>query len=166
MSRFHGKLRACGSQAFCANNHLGFRTVTERATVEAITANKILRAPFQKVAPPVLFPWRHEEQPLARLIPGTADFEEKGTILGGYIWSRNPSLEAVAIAYLLLNVPFYQLLFFRDWKAELADSFSWAFTQGVSGILSNAYHGKCYARVALRFPIFLSTKASPHDSAF
>ena len=47
----------------------------------------------------------------------------------------NATLNAVTTAYMFLDVPIWQLFLFPIWKAELADSMSWAFTQGVSNLL-------------------------------
>lgn len=46
-------------------------------------------------------------------------------------------MNMLASAFMFLDVPLYQFLFFGSWKGELADSVSWAFTQGVAGLLSN-----------------------------
>jgi hypothetical protein len=108
----------------------------------AVAAEKLLKKTrFAKLAPQPLFPWRHEEELLDRLIPGTQDFEEKGPLLGGGVSSSNPGLDAFATANMFLNEPLYKIMFFNQWKAALAENFSWAFTQGVSGIFSNVYNG-------------------------
>jgi hypothetical protein len=80
--------------------------------------------------------------PLERLIPGTDDYFQKGNLLGVGLDSSNASVDALATAFFFLNVPWYNLLFFKQWKRDLAEDMSWAFAQGVSGILSNVYRGK------------------------
>jgi hypothetical protein len=115
------------------------------STPEAIAAReKILRATFlktQAIPPHGLFPWRHDERPLERLIPGTFDFDEKGQLLGGNVASSNPSLDAFVTAYMFLGIPWYEIPFFRQYKSDLANSMAWAFARAVSGMLSNVYHG-------------------------
>jgi hypothetical protein len=99
-----------------------------------------LKAPFQKVSQPGLFPWRHETDPPPRLIPGTPDYKEKGFLLGGNIVSSSPSMDALATEYIFLRVPWYNLLFFRRaWEADLVESMQWAFYQAVPAILSNTF---------------------------
>ncbi|KAG7337062.1 hypothetical protein IV203_008194 [Nitzschia inconspicua] len=100
----------------------------------------LLKAPYQKVSQPGLFPWRHEEEPLPRLIPGTPDYETKGFLLGGNILSSSPNMDALATEYLFLKVPWYNLLFFRRaWEADLVESMQWAFFQAVPAMLSNTF---------------------------
>jgi hypothetical protein len=114
------------------------------STPEAIAAReKILRTTFLKTQSPPhgLFPWRHDERPLERLIPGTSDFEQMGQLLGGDVESSNASLDAFLTAYMFLGVPWYEIPFFRQYKSELANSMAWAFARAVSGMLSNVYHG-------------------------
>eukprot|EP00934_Nitzschia_sp_Nitz4_P005467 Nitzschia sp. Nitz4//scaffold183_size43938//3886//6747//NITZ4_007264-RA/size43938-processed-gene-0.12-mRNA-1//-1//CDS//3329539596//5457//frame0 len=86
----------------------------------------------------VVFPWRHEEDLLPRLVEGTVDYELKGELLTTS--TRQPgnrTMNTLASAFMFLEVPLYQFLFFSSWKADLAESMSWAFTQGVAALLSN-----------------------------
>ena len=84
-----------------------------------------------------------EYRPLQRLIPGTEEYFLKGHLLGAGLTSSNPAMDTLATAFLFLNVPWYTcLFFFKQWKRDLAEDMSWAFTQGVSGILSNTFRGK------------------------
>lgn len=123
----------------------------------------VLRAPFQKATHPGrLFPWRHEEKPLDRFIPGTPDYLEKRDLLGGNVVSSNNQLDALATAFFFLGVPWYKMPFFRHWKADLAESMSWAFAQAMSGMLSNVYHGEFLSkyRVTLNESLILSLTKS------
>lgn len=110
-----------------------------------VIRDKILKAPFQRVDGksnrPPLFPWRSSPEFLPRLDPSTPEFEEEGQLLGGNINMTHPVIDEMATAWIFLNVPLHQLVFFRDWQDDLAENFSWAFTQGVAGILSNVYRG-------------------------
>ena len=110
--------------------------------------DKLLKAPFQRVETnlPPLFPWRHSPHPLARLDPTTLEFQEKGQLLGGNVYTSYPLVDELATAWMFMNVPWYQILFFRQWQADIAENMSWAFIQGVAGILSNVYQGKCFIR--------------------
>ncbi len=63
----------------------------------------------------LIFPWRHEEELLDRLVPGTPDFEEKGPLLGGGVSSSNPGFDAFATANIFLNEPIYKIMFFNQW---------------------------------------------------
>jgi hypothetical protein len=77
------------------------------------------------------------------LDPSTRDYDEQGQLLGGGIATTHPIYDEVPTAWLFMNVPWIQLLFFKDWKDEMAHHMSWAFTQGLAGILSNVYRGVC-----------------------
>lgn len=109
-------------------------------TADGKAVETLLKAPFQKVSQPGLFPWRHETEPLPRLIPGTTDYEEKGFLLGGNIVSSSPNMDALATEYIFLKVPWYNLLFFRRaWEADLVESMQWAFFQAVPAMFSNTF---------------------------
>jgi hypothetical protein len=119
---------------------IGESTASSATNKESVES--ILRAPFKTVQP-CLFPWRHDAEPLPRLVPGSPEAIEKGYLLGGDVQSSNPKLDALATAWFFLRVPWYNLLFFRRaWEADLAESMSWAFLQAVSAILSNTYQSK------------------------
>jgi hypothetical protein len=126
-------------------------SVVDDAASTTAPRDKLLRAPFQRVAnaKPPLFPWRHSEEVLPRLIPGSQEFEEQGYLLGGNVFSSNPTFDNYATAKFFLDVPWYKMIFFKDWQDDLAESMSWAFAQGTAGIMSNVYRGKssCIADV-------------------
>lgn len=85
-----------------------------------------------------IFPWRHEDTPLPRLVEGTLDHATKGHLLSSVtVQTGNVQMNALASAFMFLDVPWYQFLFFGSWKGELAESMSWAFTQGVGGLLAD-----------------------------
>jgi hypothetical protein len=48
--------------------------------------------------------------------------------------------DAYATSYFFIGVPLYQMMFFKQWQEDMAENMSWAFSQGVGGILSNVYH--------------------------
>ena len=113
-------------------------------------------AAAHRASPPPLFPWRHSPELLPRLDPTRVEYEEQGQLLGGGVTksttmngggSRQWWDEEMATAWLFLNVPLVQLAFFSDWKQEMATDMSWAFTQGVAGILSNVYQGRFHSHV-------------------
>jgi hypothetical protein len=110
--------------------------------------DKFLKAPFQRVVEksnrPPLFPWRHSGEPLARLDPTSPEFHEKGQLLGGNLYSSHPLVDELVTAYFFMNTPWYKMLFLRDWQDDLAENMSWAYVQGVAGILSNVYRGMSY----------------------
>ena len=113
-------------------------------TDEKVLEN-LLRAPFQKQVgrqPGILFPWRHSKEPLPRLVPGTSEFDEQGLLLGGNLDTSNPKLDSIATAKFFLGVPWYQMIFFNYWKADLAESMTWAFSQGTAALLSHVYGSK------------------------
>ena len=127
----------------------GGPTTTTAADKEAVES--ILKAPFQKVSQPGLFPWRHEPDLLPRLIPGTPDHEDKGQLLGGNIVSSSPNMDALATEYVFLKVPWYTLLFFRRaWEEDLALSMQWAFHQAVPAVLSSAFSGMSRLQLSVR----------------
>lgn len=141
-----GELRWCKSHRFLQRRLFSSQKFTEGTTTAddaaAVAAKKLLeKVRFAKVTPPLLFPWRHEQELLDRLIPGTRDFDEKGPLLGGGVSSSNPGFDAFFTAKMFLNEPIYKIMFFNQWKAALAENFSWAFTHGVAGIFSNVYNG-------------------------
>jgi hypothetical protein len=85
----------------------------------------------------IVFPWRHDEAPLPRLVEGTIDQATKGHLLSTVTTNTgNVQMNALASAFMFLDVPLYQFIFFGSWKGDLVDSMSWAFTQGVAGLLS------------------------------
>jgi hypothetical protein len=76
------------------------------------------------------------------MIPGTLDYTTKGHLLSTTeMTPGNSTLNALASAFMFLDVPLYQFLFFGSWKAELTDSMSWALTQGAASLLSSLSHG-------------------------
>jgi hypothetical protein len=86
----------------------------------------------------VVFPWRHEDHPLPRFVEGTDEYVRLGHLLysvTNQVGDRRMNM--LATAFMFLNIPLYQLLLFGSWKGELADNMSWAFTQGVAGLLSH-----------------------------
>ncbi len=86
----------------------------------------------------IIFPWRHEDTLLPRLVEGTIDHATKGQLLTTVTTQTgHVQMNALASAFMFLDVPLYQFPFFGTWKGELADSVSWAFAQGVAGLLSN-----------------------------
>lgn len=110
--------------------------------------SSLLRAPFQRVlggGGGAIFPWRSSDELLERLVPGSEEFQKKGYLLGGNVFSSNPMFDAYATAYLFMGVPMHQMLFFKHWQEDMAENMSWAFSQGVGGILSNVYQSKSSA---------------------
>jgi hypothetical protein len=92
----------------------------------------------------LVFPWRHDETPLGRLVPGTLEYAKQGHLLSTTgMKPGNPTINAIATGYMFLDVPWYQFPFFGSWKEELAESISWGFNQAVATMLSNLYHGAC-----------------------
>jgi hypothetical protein len=121
-------------------NTVGGDRPASAATSTDAPVNAFLKAPFQKVSQPGLFPWRHQSDPLPRLIPGTRENEEKQFLLGGHVVSSSPNIDALATEFIFLKVPWYNLLFFRRaWEADLVESMHWAFYQAVPAILSNTF---------------------------
>jgi hypothetical protein len=88
--------------------------------------------------PVVVFPWRHEEQPLPRWIQGTDEYNRQGHLLYSVNNDTGDSqLNMIVTAYMFLEIPLYQVLLFGRWKEDLTDNMSWAFTRGVAGLLSS-----------------------------
>lgn len=89
--------------------------------------------------PRVIFPWRHKEYPLPRLIPGS----EEHVLEGGEFGPRMPFIPmkwgVTCLAGSYIGVPWYQVAL-PGWRQDLADSSSWAFSQAVAGVMSNLYH--------------------------
>ena len=97
----------------------------------------LLRSPAKKTTPPLLFPWRSSDTP--SLIPRVKErikiSAEKGSNYESHAWSI-----ATVTGWQYLDIPFYSVLS-NGWKTDLADSFAWAFVQGVLAVLSNTYDG-------------------------
>lgn len=90
----------------------------------------------------LLFPWRYDPVPIHRVIEGTLEYKTQGHLLSTTeMKPGNTTANALATAYMFLNVPFYQFFFFGSWKSELADSVSWAMTQAISSLLSKISNG-------------------------
>lgn len=105
----------------------------------------ISRDKWKAIATPprAIFPWRHEVEPLPRLI----DREVDGGLLGpgvpntamppfGEFLFRHFVFQAAAAQ---LNIPWYERLLSSKWKQDLADGSAWAFSRAVAGVLSNTY---------------------------
>ena len=144
----HGKRRLLWSYAtshrnICKHHVLRYVASESRNVVSApppVQEEILNRMPKKD---PILFPWRHQEECIPRVIPGTPEHATKGNLLSSTkMTPGNSTLNAYATAYMFLDVPLYELIFFNSWKAELTESISWAFCQGVAGILSNLYRGK------------------------
>ena len=88
--------------------------------------------------PRPMFPWRHDIQPIPRLIPGTKEFVEARTGM-----FRDPTWQFWTErfnAFSILGVPATTVTFrFNQWKQSLANDSMYAFTSGVAGIVSNTY---------------------------
>eukprot|EP00980_Cylindrotheca_fusiformis_P030720 scaffold25296_cov162-Cylindrotheca_fusiformis.AAC.2 len=95
--------------------------------------SSILKAPFKKVVGGrgAIFPWRSSNELLERLVPGSDEFQRKGFLLGGNVFSSNPVFDAYATAYLFMGLPLHKMLFFKHWQEDMAENMSWAFSQGV-----------------------------------
>jgi hypothetical protein len=120
-------------------------TTTAAAVSDAsINAEELAKANFQKVRPSTLplFPWRHSPLPLPRLDVTSDEFQRYGYLLGGDIRSSNPTADMYATAFLFMKASIFDIIFFKAFKSDLAESMSWAFSQGISSILSNVYSGK------------------------
>ncbi|KAL3933659.1 MAG: hypothetical protein SGBAC_010297 [Bacillariaceae sp.] len=112
----------------------------DEAAAEALFRNKMLRAPFQRTGGnKALFPWRSSNDIMGRLIPGSEEFQRKGYLLGGNVMSSNPMFDQYATAYFFMGVPMSEMIFFQKWQEDLSENIAWAFSQTMSGILSNVY---------------------------
>jgi hypothetical protein len=90
-----------------------------------------------------IFPWRHEADPLPRCVEGTSENTMDSHLLSSTSMSPgNPTFNSLTTAFMFLDVPIYQFLFFGSWKEDLADSVSFAFTQSVACLLSNISKGE------------------------
>ena len=146
LTRYINGKRKCTSPSGAINNgNLCIRTFANGSrnvvsTPPPVQDEILNRMPKKE---PIVFPWRHQEECISRVVPGTLEYATKGQLLSSTkMTAGNSTLNAYATAFMFLDVPLYQLLFFNSWKAELADSVSWAFCQGVAGILSNIYRGE------------------------
>ena len=141
----HGKRRYLWSDATIQYKFVGVRTLSvgSRNVVSSpppVQEEILSRMPKKE---PIVFPWRHEAERVSRVIPGTPEYVTRGPLLSSTkMTPGNSTINAYATAFTFLDVPWYELLFFNSWKSELTDSVSWAFCQGVAGILSNLYRGE------------------------
>jgi hypothetical protein len=94
-------------------------------------SKKLAQSP--PVQPKALFPWRHEtaDNPLPRLTRDAPEFKYNTS-------AAVPRGTQSFIANMFLQIPTWQTLLV-DWRAQLAESASYAFTRGVAGIISNVY---------------------------
>jgi hypothetical protein len=92
---------------------------------------------WQNVDKKPIFPWRHETEPLERLV----DPNISGGVLGPGLWPMPWWIKQLftLTSAVHLNVPWYQVLTTSSWKQELADAAGFAFSQAVAGVLSNRY---------------------------
>lgn len=95
---------------------------------------------WQNVGKKAIFPWRHETEPLERLVDPTMN----GGVLGPGYWPMPWWIKHIftITSAVHLNVPWYQVLTTSSWRHELADSCGFAFSQAVAGVLSNRYKGE------------------------
>ena len=101
-----------------------------------------LNLPNEDKTKGLLFPWRYDAVPIHRVIEGTLEYKTQGHLLSTTdMKPGNTTANALATAYMFLDVPFYQFFFFGSWKSELADSVSWAMTQAISSLLSKISNG-------------------------
>jgi len=138
-----------------------FFSTEERPTNESTNEEETISPEESSSSTPndVIFPWRHEFAPLPRLVEGTIDHATRGHLLSSVTTQTgSPEMNMLASAFMFLDVPLYQFLFFSSWRGELADSMSWAFTQGVAGLLSNlaSHSGEFCVLGVLERPLHLS----------
>lgn len=86
---------------------------------------------FAKQQPPrPIFPWRHEQSVLPRLIPNTEE----------YLMARPYLCFEDLLAYIHLGVPFLDVTFYKkQWRKDLSENMTLAFMQGLSAIMSNTF---------------------------
>jgi hypothetical protein len=87
-----------------------------------------------------IFPWRHETEPLERLIDPNVHGGVFGPGMRPFPWFIKVLMTQAAAVH--LNVPWYKVLTTSAWKQELADASGFAFSQAVAGVLSNTYKGE------------------------
>ena len=95
-------------------------------------ADAVGAIPLEKQQPVrPIFPWRHESKiySLARFTPGTKEFETTVP------FPTNQTL----FASMFLGVPLWDIFLFGGWKADLSKNMTYAFLQGLAGIMSNVY---------------------------
>ncbi|CAJ1924799.1 unnamed protein product [Cylindrotheca closterium] len=138
-------------------------SVEDAAAAEALRESMI-RAPFQRAAgSKTLFPWRSTNEIMGRLIPGSEEFRRNGYLLGGNVISSNPTFDAYATAYLFMGVPLSEMMFFSQWQDDTAENMAWAFSQAMSGILSNAY-GQSFETISKERKLGFDSAANPTDT--
>lgn len=112
--------------------NLSTSSAAEADAVDAADAKKLLQSTATKQIPRPIFPWRHDEKLLPRLIPDTPEFRRD---------MRVPSIFRSIVAMSFLDIPWHHLLISGNavWEGDIAHSTSWAFAQAVAGIVSNVY---------------------------
>lgn len=91
-----------------------------------------------KLDPKEVFPWRHSQYPLNRLVPGTKEFLEQG----GYIGPHLPPMSKPFRILAWINAAGFlgaKVLSYRSWKNDLEMAFMSAFALGVDGMLRDVY---------------------------
>ena len=81
------------------------------------------------------FPWRHQQKMLPRV-----ELEMLSTKRGGWR-SSLASIFWEKGTLLLMRRPFFEVIGNR-WKQDLADHCAWAFTAGITELLSSTFRGK------------------------
>jgi len=110
------------------------------AVADTVWQGKLPKSTATVINPRAVFPWRHEDYPLPRLIPGSEECVAQGGTYGPGFPYLEKHLQFVVTHFAAsqLGTPWYQLLF-NGWKQDLAASSSWAFSQAVAGLLANTY---------------------------
>lgn len=91
-----------------------------------------------KLDPRAVFPWRHSQHPLPRLIPHTEEFIAQG----GYIGPHLPPMNIVMRGLAWSNAAGFlgsKVMSYSGWKSDLEDGFQHAFAVGVQGMLHDVY---------------------------
>jgi hypothetical protein len=112
----------------------------EAAVADAAAQVKLAKAAAAVVNPRVIFPWRHEDYPLPRLINGSDEYVAQGGKFGPGMPYLDKMHESIVTHFTgnQMGTPWYKIPF-NGWKQDLAESSSWAFSQAVAGMLANNY---------------------------
>jgi len=136
--RRHNARRAlCGASCDDNNRHLSTPATPSDAAASKLVEEKV----WENVqGRKTIFPWRHETEPLERLVDPTVH----GGVTGPGMrplpwWLKHLFTQASAVH---LNVPWYKVFTTSAWSQELADASGFAFSQAVAGVLSNTYKGE------------------------
>jgi hypothetical protein len=134
---FFGSIRRSLSNTKENHNENQWKIPSDDTTADNPNPHK-KESPVLKFPPRAVFPWRHSNFPLPRLIPNTEEFVSQGGYIGPHMPAMNKFLRGLA----WINVAGFlgaKITNYTSWKSDLEYAFQHAFAVAVQGVLEDVY---------------------------